>query len=220
MAIIDEEAFFPITNPTAEFQQVPLQKGGVYNFGANSQGRLHFNSGTTFPFGISVDTHVDIRCGVKIDALGGLIQLGATHGYSGGPNDNADPQNDYAAGNFDANGDVITVYGDLWTLPEYINNLGSDLRAKKNIIPISNALSKVNSLSGNTFEWTRKIKPAQVKGNGDKDYGVIAQEVQKVLPEAVSEIDGWLTVDYVKIIPLLIESIKELTEKVKKLEEK
>lgn len=219
MSVIDDEDFFPQIDPTADFQQVPLQTSGIYNFVADQNGRLHFNSGTTFPFGISVDQAASFRGPVTINALGGVIQIGATHGYSGAPN-SEETQEDQGGDNFDANGDVITVYGDVWTLPEYINNLGSDSRAKKNIIPISNALSKVNRLSGNTFEWTKRIKPAQTKGPGDKDYGLIAQEVKEVLPEAVSEINGWLTVDYVKIIPLLVESIKDLTNEVKYLKEK
>ena len=51
--------------------------------------------------------------------------------------------------------------------------------------------------------------------------GVIAQEIQAVLPEAVIERDnGYFAVDYHKIIPLLIESIKELNQKIEKLEQK
>ncbi len=86
---------------------------------------------------------------------------------------------------------------------------------KDNITPIEDAISKVNKLSGNTFDWNDK---ARYSGS---DVGVIAQEVQELIPSAVKEReDGYLKVEYTKIIPLLIESIKELSAKVKELESK
>ena len=73
----------------------------------------------------------------------------------------------------------------------------------------------VISISGNTYDWNEK------SGKEGHDVGVIAQEVEKVLPEAVTERDnGYLAVDYHKIIPLLIESIKDLSAKVESLEQK
>lgn len=86
----------------------------------------------------------------------------------------------------------------------------SDKRLKENIVPIQNPLDKILQLSGNTFKWTAEHYATQdqtmVKEN---DVGVIAQEVQSVLPEAVHERDnGTLAVDYQKIVPLLIECIK------------
>jgi hypothetical protein len=75
------------------------------------------------------------------------------------------------------------------------------------------------SLNGVTFEPN---KLAEKYGYTDKSeqVGVIAQEVEKVLPEAVTvRGDGYLAVDYHKIIPLLVEAVKELTEKVSTLEE-
>ena len=106
-------------------------------------------------------------------------------------------------------GGVLEVTGDItafWT---------SDYRLKDNIDPIDNPLSKVLNLSGNTFDWNDK------SDKSGHDVGVIAQEVLEVLPEAVVERDnGYLAVDYHKIIPLLVESIKELSGKVKDLEQK
>jgi hypothetical protein len=69
-------------------------------------------------------------------------------------------------------------------------------------------------LSGNTFDWNNRV------GIHKSDVGVIAQEVESLgLPQVVAtREDGHLAVRYEKLIPLLIESIKELKSKVEKLE--
>ena len=101
------------------------------------------------------------------------------------------------AGHFTATGN-ITAY--------------SDIRLKEDIKPIEDAVSKVQQLTGNTY--TRNdLKDA------DRRYGgVIAQEVEVVLPEAVNDSeDGTKTVDYNALIALLVESIKELKAEVEEL---
>jgi hypothetical protein len=88
----------------------------------------------------------------------------------------------------------------------------SDQRLKDNITPISNALDKVLAISGNTFDWNEK---SEKEGS---DVGVIAQEIVEVLPEAVTTRDnGYLAVRYEKLVPLLIEAIKELKEEINEL---
>ena len=106
-------------------------------------------------------------------------------------------------------GDVIAYYS-------------SDFALKENINPISNALDKVSQLGGYNFDW--KDTHLENRGGLDdmfvkkSDVGIIAQEVQKVLPEAVGKReDGTLGVRYELLVPLLVESIKELSEKVKEL---
>ena len=89
----------------------------------------------------------------------------------------------------------------------------SDARLKSNITPIEDSLEKVLSISGNTFIWNDKSHH-----NGE-DVGVIAQEIQEILPQIVTLRDnGYLAVDYQKIVPLLIEAIKELNDKIKNIE--
>ena len=91
----------------------------------------------------------------------------------------------------------------------------SDQRLKDNITPIDDPLTKVLSISGNTFNWNEK------SNKSGHDVGVIAQEVLEVLPEAVTTRDnGYLAVDYHKVVPLLVEAIKELSAKVENLEQK
>lgn len=86
----------------------------------------------------------------------------------------------------------------------------SDQRLKENITPIEDPISKLLKLSGNTFKWSSEYYSTQdQKLFKEFDVGVIAQEVQQVLPEAVHERDnGMLAVDYQKLVPLLIECIK------------
>ena len=91
----------------------------------------------------------------------------------------------------------------------------SDKRLKDNISPITKALEKVNSISGNTFTW--KENDAGHEGDG---IGVIAQEIEALgLPELVTtRSNGYKAVKYEKLVPLLIEAVKELSAKVDTLE--
>lgn len=102
------------------------------------------------------------------------------------------------AGRIDASNDVVAFST-------------SDVRLKDNITPIESALDKVKKLQGIEFDW---IEKKGVHGNEGHDVGVIAQQVEEVLPEVVTTRDsGYKAVKYEKIVPLLIEAIKELSEK-------
>ena len=109
-----------------------------------------------------------------------------------------------ADGDFHADGDVIAQS----------TTTASDRRLKENIEVIPNALDKVQALNGVSFNW---------KKTGEKSAGVIAQEVQEVLPEAVKEVtpvgggDSHLTVNYHALTSILIESIKELKAEIEEL---
>ena len=88
----------------------------------------------------------------------------------------------------------------------------SDINLKENIETIDNALEKVDSINGYTFNY--KTKP------DIRISGVIAQEMQAVLPEVVYESEDNLAVRYDGIVPLLIEAIKELKAEVDELKNK
>jgi hypothetical protein len=86
----------------------------------------------------------------------------------------------------------------------------SDISAKTNIVQITNALNTIKEISGYTYD---------LRDSGKKSSGVIAQWIETSLPHLVhTNIDGTKTVNYDGIIAYLIESIKELSEKVEKLE--
>ncbi len=105
-------------------------------------------------------------------------------------------------------GTAIRVAGDI------IAFYSSDKRYKDNIKPIENSLDKIDKIGGYTFEWNELSH----KETGKKDVGVIAQEVEEVLPEVVeTRSNGYKAVDYQKLTALLIESVKELKAEVEEL---
>ena len=73
---------------------------------------------------------------------------------------------------------------------------------------MTSLLTKVCKLNGTLYKWKDKMKKHH--GRQGYEYGLIAQEVQKEFPEMVYEEDGYLSVDYIQMIPVLVESIKEL----------
>tara|TARA_Y100001970_G_scaffold16140_2_gene18166 strand:- start:4216 stop:9783 length:5568 start_codon:yes stop_codon:yes gene_type:complete len=105
----------------------------------------------------------------------------------------------------------VGIGGDLNVGGDITAYASSDKRLKDNITPISNALDKVLSISGNTFNWN---SASSKEGKGDT--GVIAQEIEALDLPGVTTIrdDGTHAVAYEKLVPLLIEAIKELSTKV------
>lgn len=98
----------------------------------------------------------------------------------------------------------------------------SDERLKKDLIPLTNVVSKIANLSSVEFKYNEINTPNLVN---KLDYGLIAQEVEKVFPYVVSDnirIDDivYKTVDYKKLVPVLFAAIKELNDKITELERK
>ena len=109
------------------------------------------------------------------------------------------------AGRIDASNDVVAFST-------------SDRRWKDNITPIESPLQKLLKLGGYEFDWR---EDSVVHGNKGHDVGVIAQEVESVLPEAVqTRSSGMKAVRYEKLIPLLIETIKEQQKQIDELKNK
>ncbi len=133
------------------------------------------------------------------------------------------------AGNLPANGELGTaerfrvqrdgakVTGELRVTGDIIGfYAASDKNLKDNITPIEDPLAKVLSISGNTFTWK------EGNSNQGEDTGVVAQEIEALgLPGIVKDQEsGHKSVQYHKLVPLLIEAIKELSIKVENLEQK
>jgi hypothetical protein len=88
---------------------------------------------------------------------------------------------------------------------------GSDIVLKQDIEPIEDALAKIKELKGVTWEWRSTV-------GGPGHVGVIAQDVEKVLPELVGKVGPWKTVDYQGLIGVLVEAVKTLATRVEELE--
>jgi hypothetical protein len=106
------------------------------------------------------------------------------------------------------NGYKLYVSGTIYATGNITAN--SDLTLKKNLELITNPTDKLMQLNGYAYQW---------KSNDEHQYGVIAQEVEKILPYAVSTgNDGIKGVSYNQIIPVLIEAVKEQKAKIENLE--
>ena len=113
-------------------------------------------------------------------------------------------QGDTMSGNLSVTGS-ITATGDVTAY--------SDISLKENIRPLENSLEKVNKLRGVQYD--------RIDINSKDEIGVIAQEIEEIYPEFVHEgEEGIKSVDYSKMVSVLIEAVKELTEKVNRLENK
>jgi hypothetical protein len=101
----------------------------------------------------------------------------------------------------------------------------SDSRLKENIKPIENALAKVKLINGVTYDWTEDFIESHGGEDGyfirKHDVGVIAQEVEAVMPEiVVDRDDGYKAVKYERMVALLIEAVKELSAEIEVLKAK
>ena len=95
----------------------------------------------------------------------------------------------------------------------------SDARFKTNIVPITNPLQKVLALRGVNFNWNTSAFP-QRKFSDQRTLGFIAQEVEKVIPEIVqteNTSEGYKSVQYDKVVALLVEAMKEQQKQINQL---
>jgi hypothetical protein len=180
----------------------------------------------TFTWATPTDTNTTYSAGSGLDLSGttfsvepdlrdGITHIGLDSGdYIGFTNNSqidfyVNGSNEFrmeSDGDFHADGDVIA----------YSTTTASDERLKENIQVVENAVDKCKALRGVTFDWKR---------DGAASAGVIAQDVQEVLPEAVKQVTGMngedhLTVNYGALTSILIEAVKELSAKVEELEAK
>ena len=199
-----------------------IKSDGHVGIGTNAPGYiLHTHDGSADSrHKVSTSSHgTYFESGVSSDSAGIILVAGHNSSIlniylqnSGGSASNEFQfQHD---GDFHADGDVVAF-----------STTVSDKRLKDNVKTIDSALNKVMKLRGVEFDWN------QGKRKGQHDLGLIAQEVEEVLPELVrektlctGEYEGneqeFKTVDYEKIVGVLIEAVKEQQEQINKLEEK
>lgn len=141
----------------------------------------------------------------RITANGSYIDIKSISGFVSVTS----PSGLYVDGNIYSNKNIYAYYS-------------SDIKFKENVVNIPDALQKLKSLNGVFFDWSDEWIQSQGGEDGyfirKHDVGLIAQEIKEVLPEAVVvRKDGSLAVNYEKVIPLLIETIKHLSDEVDRL---
>ena len=100
----------------------------------------------------------------------------------------------------------------VYATDDLVGKSSSDQQLKENVLTIDTALNKLEHIGGYSFKWNDNIGDFRAQTN---DYGVIAQEIENILPDAVSiNGRGYKTVNYNALIPLLIQAVKELSAKV------
>ena len=184
--------------------------GGVTN--SDNTGELRFNTsadGTTETLCVTMDStnKTTIHGNLQVD---GDVGVGTSN-----PNAKFEVIGDiscsgvYATGNIYATGDVTAFYSNT-----------SDKRLKTNIETIENPLNIIANIRGVRFNWNDEAKVINEFVDLDKrEIGVLAQEVEKELPEVIKEgFSGYKAVRYEKIIAVLIEGMKEQQSKINTLE--
>jgi hypothetical protein len=111
-----------------------------------------------------------------------------------------------------------TTDGLIRATNDVIAFFGSDSRLKENVTPIVNPIEKISQIGGYTYDW---IPMEGIHENEGHDVGVIAQEIEAILPEIVTTRDnGYKAVKYERLVALLIECVKEQQNQITNLENK
>jgi hypothetical protein len=122
-------------------------------------------------------------------------------------------------------GYALRAYGDAYFEGDVTAN-ASDSRLKTNIKNIDSPLEKISKINGVYFNWNELAKDIMHKDVTTREVGFIAQEMQKIMPEIVKPTavkvdtktdEKYLTIQYEKIVPLLVECIKELKSEIEEL---
>jgi len=200
-----------VTSPATRLEVIGASEGEYFRAGGGtiSARSLQFSSFTVSGLsGVGHQINVPNASGVLTFATGSTerARISAAGGFSVGTT--ADP----GAGAIYATGNITAYYS-------------SDIKFKENVRDIPDALATVNAIGGKLFDWTDEY--IESKGGADgyfvqkADFGVVAQDVQKVFPIAVrTREDGSLAVDYEKLGALAFAALVELTKRVEALEAK
>ena len=103
-----------------------------------------------------------------------------------------------------SNGGNLTVSGSVTE--------NSDIRLKNDINIIETPLNTVKQLRGVTYKWNDESR-----NDGHKQHGFIAQEVEEILPDLVFEVNGFKSISYSKVTPILVEAVKEQQNQIDEL---
>ena len=114
---------------------------------------------------------------------------------------------------------LTRVFGNIYATGEITAYYTSDINLKTNITNINSSLDIIDKLRPVTYNWNSIAKEINPLKDNTIDSGLIAQELEEILPNIVHNMDnGYKSIDYIKIIPYLIGAIKELKQKINQLE--
>ncbi len=155
-----------------------------------------------------------------------VLETGATARTSIGLGTSSDVQfNDQQTDSLGVGTAASGTTGEIRATNDVTAFYSSDVALKENITNIPDPLESIQKLNGVLFDWKKEYMDKRGGEDGyfvrKKDVGVIAQEVEKVLPEAVAQRpDGIKAVKYDRLTCLLIEAVKKLQDKVESLSQK
>jgi hypothetical protein len=218
----DEYIFFdPVADSasiaTSSVVRIFVTSSGDVGIGTTTPGTFKLNVNGTFnATGITCTsvntTNGNITMGtgdLSCDAIGcGAISSGAI----------TTNNNNINAGTGNIAGAIITG-STLRSTGDVVAYYVSDSRLKENKVVLNNSLEKLQKIEAYRFDW-KEVDDSICTRRGH-DVGLLAQEVREILPEAILERDnGYLSLDYIKMIPLLVSSIKELKAEIEILKAK
>jgi len=163
-----------------------------------------------------------VGAGTGIDVAADAVSVDVSDFMTNGSNNRivtatgTDAMNAEANASFD--GSTLAITGAITATGDITAFHSSDKTLKENISNIENAVDKVSKINGVYYNWTFEAQEKHKHFTKEKEVGVIAQEVEEVLPEIVqTRDDGTKAVKYERLCALLIESVKELKKEIEEL---
>ena len=210
--------------------QRKLTKGNIAISGFNNDSGFTTNTGTVTSVSggngltgsVTTSGSLAVGAGTGIDVAADSISVDVSDFMSNGSNNRvvtatgADAMNAEANMTFD--GSTLAVTGAITATGDVTAFFTSDKNLKQNIVNIDNSLDKVSKLNGVYYNWTKEALEKNTHLKDEKEVGVIAQDVEAVLPELVAtREDGSKAVRYERLCAVLIESVKELKKEIEEL---
>ena len=172
--------------------------------------------------GASGDVTLNVGAGTGIDVAADAISVDVSDFMTNGSNNRVVTATGTDAMNAEANmtfdGSTLDVTGAIRATGDVTAFYSSDKNLKQNIVNIDNSLDKVSKLNGVYYNWTKEAQEKHSHFGEEKEVGVIAQDVEAVLPEIVAtREDGTKAVRYERLCAVLIESIKEHKKEIEEI---
>jgi hypothetical protein len=220
--------FFAVVD--AANAQKKLTKGNINISGFNNDSGFTTNTGTVTSVSggngltgtVTTSGSLAVGAGTGIDVAADAISVDVSDFMSNGSNNRVLTATGTDAMNAEANmtfdGSTLDVTGAIRATGDVTAFYSSDKNLKQNIVNIDNSLDKVSKLNGVYYNWTKEAQEKHSHFGEEKEVGVIAQDVEAVLPEIVAtREDGTKAVRYERLCALLIESVKELKKEIEEL---